>query len=113
MLAIVKTLMAYIIVIVIKKKYVSLVRTVRVYHISEQQIQCQKNNVIVLVQMNIILAHKDIVNSSVLDKIIVMKVFMNMVQQQVINIRIIIQHNAYNNVQQVVFTLYKMKNIFV
>ena len=113
MLAIAKILMDYIIVTVIKKKYVSLVGTVKVYHISEQQTQCQKSNVIVLVQMNIISVHKDIVNNSVLDKIIAMKVFMNMVQQQVINIRIIIQHNAYNNVQQVVFTLYKMKNIFV
>ena len=113
MLAIAKILMAYIIVTIIKKKYVSLVRTVKVYHISEQQTQYQKSNVIVLVQMNIILVHKDIVNNSVLDKIIVMKIFMNMVQQQVINIRIIIQHNAYNNVQQVVFILYKMKNIFV
>ena len=105
--------MAYIIVIIIKKKYASLVRIVKVYHISEQQIQCQKSNVIVLVQMNIISVHKDIVNNSVLDKIIVMKIFMNMVQQQITNIRIIIQHNVYNNVQQVVFTLYKMKNTFV
>lgn len=105
--------MAYIIVIIIKKKYALLVRIVKVYHISEQQIQCQKSNVIVLVQMNIISVHKDIVNNSVLDKIIVMKIFMNMVQQQITNIRIIIQHNVYNNVQQVVFTLYKMKNTFV
>ena len=113
MLVIAKILMDCITVMIIKKKYVSLVKIVRVYHTSEQQIQCQKNNVIVLVQMNIILVHKDIVNNSVLDKIIVMKVFMNMVHQQVINTKIIIQHNVYNNVQQAVFILFKMKNIFV